>query len=319
VYPVVSYQNPRDKTRSVNIASGPRDLMAANELSAWLQRQGCSYGEPLLNFPAPDRDAQRGGELYPIDVSFVGSNDWLLWLGRPAKDDREHFNRKQIQPAQTDLEQRVFDVWDRYLDICPRSVVMLTPDIRRLLPRGYESRWNIEFKPAAEGAHPGALHRWAIDKAVFRRPCRRIGGSVLIDTSGSMSFRPGDLDAILDASRGAALVAIYSGRSEEGQLRIVARAGRRASPEHLAPYGGGNIVDEPALRWLASQPGPRFWVSDGGVTGVGDVGSAEIRRRCDEICRAAIRRFPSAREAAQGLAIGARGIAPGVRGASPVA
>ena len=44
------------------------------------------------------------------------------------------------------------------------------------------------------------------------------------------------------------------------------------APELVAaPSGSGNIVDGPALEWLASQAEPRFWISDGSVTGVDDV------------------------------------------------
>ncbi len=164
-----------------------------------------------------------------------------------------------------------------------------------------------DWRAAVEGSHPGALHRWAVDRAVFRRPCRRVGGSVLLDTSGSMRLDADDLDTIFDASRGAALVAMYSGSGDHGELRIVARAGRRASRSHLERFGTGNVVDVPALAWLARQPAPRFWVSDGAVTGVGDQTAPDIQRRCAEICRAAaIRRLGSVGEAAEQLASGGR-------------
>jgi len=156
---------------------------------------------------------------------------------------------------------------------------------------------------ACEGTQLRGLHRWALDKAVFRRPARRRGGTVLVDVSGSMHLDSDDLEAILDASRGAALVAVYSGREDEGELRVVARSGRRAAPEHLARYGNGNIVDLPALRWLSRQPEPRVWVSDGGVTGVGDRSGRGLRERCEHTRRAGrIRRVPSAKAAADLLA-----------------
>ncbi|HKJ24055.1 MAG TPA: hypothetical protein VKB65_04480, partial [Myxococcota bacterium] len=140
-------------------------------------------------------------------------------------------------------------------------------------------------RPSAEGCALMRPHRHALDRKVFRRPVRWRGGTVLIDVSGSMHLRPDDLDALVDASRGAALVAIYSGREREGELRVVARGGRRAAAEDLAPFGSGNIVDVPALEWLARQPEPRLWISDGGVTGEMDRGSREIRRRCAGVVR----------------------------------
>jgi len=37
-------------------------------------------------------------------------------------------------------------------------------------------------------------------------------------------------------------------------------------------HGSGNVVDGPALAWLARQPRPRIWFCDGAVTGIGDHG-----------------------------------------------
>ncbi|MHC4208199.1 MAG: hypothetical protein ACYSWT_00635 [Planctomycetota bacterium] len=156
------------------------------------------------------------------------------------------------------------------------------------------------WRPAAEGSVIRYLNRWCIDQAIFRRPARRRGGSVLVDTSGSMSLDEAGVDRILRDAPSATLVAIYSGSGRKGQLRIVARRGRRASPEHLKPFGGANVVDVPALAWLARQPAPRVWISDGHVTGVGDASSPAIKRRCTEICgRAAIRRVRKVEDAAR--------------------
>jgi hypothetical protein len=116
-------------------------------------------------------------------------------------------------------------------------------------------------------------HRAAIDGAVFRRAVRRSGGTVLVDASGSMRLRRHELSRIVDAA-GAILVGIYAGDGTAGELRIVARNGRRAADEALDPPGSGNIVDLPCLEWLAEQRPPRIWVSDGRVTGIGDHGCA---------------------------------------------
>ena len=162
------------------------------------------------------------------------------------------------------------------------------------------------WRAAVEGSRPGALHRWALDKAVFKRRTRRAGGSVLIDCSGSMSLGEGEIDGILRASGGGALVAVYSGRRDRGQLRIVARGGRRAEREHLHRFGGGNVVDAPALEWLSRQPAPRLWVSDGGVSGIDDRPSKALRKRCAELCRRGrIRRYEDAEAATRALAKGA--------------
>ena len=44
----------------------------------------------------------------------------------------------------------------------------------------------------------------------------------------------------------------------------------------VPPCGGGNIVDGPALDWLATQAEPRIWISDGAVTGIDDVDHAVL-------------------------------------------
>jgi ribosomal protein S13 len=157
-----------------------------------------------------------------------------------------------------------------------------------------------------EGSYPRLLHRWALDKAIFRHTApRRRGGTVLIDTSGSMSLDAAGVDQILMASPGAARIAIYSGTEKIGELRIVAKDGRRADARDLVPFGRGNIVDEPALEWLARQDGPRVWISDGGVTGIGDTSSAALQKRCQEIvARAGIQRVKTVQEAARLLAQG---------------
>jgi len=160
-------------------------------------------------------------------------------------------------------------------------------------------------RATSEGSHVRYLHRWPLDRAIFRRRAHVRGGTVLVDTSGSMSLDAAGVDSILMASSGAALVAMYSGTDQAGELRIVAQGGRRADAKDLVPFGRGNIVDEPALEWLARQSGPRLWISDGGVTGVGDTTSAALQRRCKEIVeRACIRRVKTVAEAAAFLARG---------------
>lgn len=155
------------------------------------------------------------------------------------------------------------------------------------------------FRPASEGSVPAYMHRLPIDGAVFRRQTRTHGGTVLVDTSGSMSLGVGGVERILADAPYATLVAIYSGRGGGGQLRIVARNGKRAAARDLEPYGHANVVDLPALEWLATQPEPRVWISDGHVTGVDDRSDRALHRRCNEICkRARIQRVRKVEQAA---------------------
>lgn len=122
------------------------------------------------------------------------------------------------------------------------------------------------------GAIPRYMHRITIDQRVFGRRRKRVifQGTVLIDHSGSMSLSTEQVEEILTRWP-AVTIATYSGQGGSGKLRVIARNGKRAANQYLRrPSGGENVVDGPALDWLAKQKGPRVWISDGHVTGVGE-------------------------------------------------
>jgi len=146
-----------------------------------------------------------------------------------------------------------------------------TLEIARLpLVREQDGRLGRRWRAAMEGAGVRYLHRFSIDRAIFAARRRIRGGSILIDTSGSMHLSPSDVGALVRAAS-SATVAAYSGTGDRGFLWILAAGGKVADVEAWASKRcGGNIVDGPALRWLALQAKPRIWVSDGCVTGVGD-------------------------------------------------
>lgn len=101
---------------------------------------------------------------------------------------------------------------------------------------------------------------WAIRR-------KKMGGTILLDMSGSMSLDVNDIIKLLKTAP-LAQIAGYSGRETTGTLWIMAKGGRyhNGIPSHPA----NNVIDGPALRWLAKQPKPRVWISDGQVTGTGD-------------------------------------------------
>ncbi len=160
------------------------------------------------------------------------------------------------------------------------------------------------WRSTESGTIPRRWHRWVIDQAVFahRTPLPR-SGTVLVDLSASMALSGQSLLRLVKAVPDA-LVAAYSGQDSSGVLRVLVRQGRRV-PDHLLgpPAGGMNVVDKPALEWLARQPGPRVWVSDGNVTGIGDRSSAWNVAECEAVCRQArIRRVASLADAPRALA-----------------
>lgn len=137
------------------------------------------------------------------------------------------------------------------------------------------------------GAVPIALHRATIDGRVFREKRRKPGaGVVIIDQSGSMQMSSDDIERILAHLPGA-VIAAYASSGTRGELRVLAKRGRRVAPRDLIVNGGGNGVDGPALLWSEQFPGPRFWVSDGYVTGEHD---GLLKRSCFQDLKATVAR-----------------------------
>lgn len=137
-------------------------------------------------------------------------------------------------------------------------------------------------KAAPAGTRIGSLRRLLTDGRAFRRTTKpKIkGGTVLIDASGSMHLETAHLREILAAAP-AATVAMYSGDDTTGAVTIIARNGRMATDQQIAErrseVGQGNIVDGPALEWLAEQQEPRTWICDGLVTGEYDRNTLNLK------------------------------------------
>ena len=170
--------------------------------------------------------------------------------------------------------------------------------------------------PAAAGARRfhdhgsvlGAVHRLAADGRIFMQRTRKVGGTVLIDASGSMGLSKDDLERIVKTAP-LATVAAYAGRQKKGVLMVVASKGRMFTEDALREVTKlrGNVVDGPALRWLARQPEPRFWISDGCVTGVRDRQSIDLTVDASRICgKAAITQVESVESVCRLLGSGAR-------------
>jgi hypothetical protein len=124
----------------------------------------------------------------------------------------------------------------------------------------------------------------AFDGMAWDRKVPSIGGNILIDISGSMNLSSGDLVELLKTAPAATIAGYCSDGKRDGWLIIFAQNGRYASnPERM---GDGNGVDGPALDWLARQRGPKVWICDGVVTGVGDAPhpllTLECRNKCAE-------------------------------------
>jgi hypothetical protein len=152
--------------------------------------------------------------------------------------------------------------------------------------RGHQKLWR------EDGVIPVATYRLTIDNKIFTRKRKLVGGTVLVDASGSMSFTDDDLAELISVAPGAR-VAVYAGKRTSGRLVIVADKGRMATSDAIAKAMRnadgeimyGNVVDGPALRWLARQPGPRTWVSDGIVTGENDSMAHNLRTEAVQLLK----------------------------------
>lgn len=127
------------------------------------------------------------------------------------------------------------------------------------------------------GVVPRRMDRLITDGKVFERVIPELGASILIDASGSMSISSETILEIVKLAP-ASVVAIYYGGSgyikgkwyKGGFIVVLGENGQACSKPEVYRVGGGNYCDGEALRWLGLQPEPRFWVSDGQVTGPGD-------------------------------------------------
>ncbi len=143
--------------------------------------------------------------------------------------------------------------------------------VQHAAPLGKSKRW----KPTTMGVL-SSIHRMTTDGNMWqvKKKRQRGGGAVLVDTSGSMSWDKEDLQRLLEALP-FATVAVYAGvNTDAGITHIVAKNGKRM--DRVPKVGGYNVIDGPALDWLAGQDEPRIWISDGFVTGVGEEQTANL-------------------------------------------
>ena len=141
------------------------------------------------------------------------------------------------------------------------------------------------YRPADFGTNPKYISRYCIDRKIFKQKQNTLGGTILIDASGSMSFNANDILEIMSILP-AVNIAMYNGWGNKGTLRIIARNGKRVPEEYLERHSGmGNVVDGPALDWLATMPARRIWVSDMYVFGAGNNASGfNLLKECYDTC-----------------------------------
>jgi hypothetical protein len=143
------------------------------------------------------------------------------------------------------------------------------------------ARQSLRTRPGFSGAfrYPERALIPLADGRAFACRRRTSGGTVLIDCSGSMSIGIKDLQNIL-LSEPATTIALYAScpnRFDTGRIVVAAARGRTIELQDAKTLlGPGNVVDGPALEWLNHQPPPRLWISDGFVTGRGDMPAVNL-------------------------------------------
>jgi uncharacterized protein YlzI (FlbEa/FlbD family) len=142
------------------------------------------------------------------------------------------------------------------------------------------------YRPADFGYNPKYINRYCIDKKIFKQKVTALGGTILIDASGSMSFDGQDILEVMQQLP-AVTIAMYNGKSNTGDLRIIAKNGKRVTEKYLDEHSGyGNVVDGPALEWLGKQPPRRIWVSDMAVFGAhGDTNGFNLMADVNKLVR----------------------------------
>ena len=79
---------------------------------------------------------------------------------------------------------------------------------------------------------------------------------------------------------------MYNGSYDTGNLRIIAKNGKRVDENYLDLHSGeGNVIDGMALRWLAQQPPKRIWVSDMYVFGRDNTSTGNLLQECHQIMK----------------------------------
>lgn len=156
-----------------------------------------------------------------------------------------------------------------------------TPHLDVRLPQRKQVR---AVKPKEYGVAIMFPTRLDQDDKIFGQIKRVAKGTVLIDVSSSMHIEAYQIEELVKDIP-AVVVATYSGSATTGHLTIIAKDGNMLSERAMSDceWPGGNVVDGPALEWLAKQSQPRIWVCDGQVSGCYDTFAPKFTKLAKEI------------------------------------
>ncbi|MFH1681017.1 MAG: hypothetical protein ABIH26_10275 [Candidatus Eisenbacteria bacterium] len=118
-----------------------RDADAFNHLTPMLHKQGYEFGKLIFNTPIP-----KPQHPIPVDDSFLKPSDLLVLTTRPPMDDVYSEARKAMCPSYTTLEEKVFNTFRSFFDICARDQIKIARFMADRLPAKYADRGQIQFR-----------------------------------------------------------------------------------------------------------------------------------------------------------------------------
>jgi len=143
---VFSYYRPKRELRRpiYSLVHRTRDSLALCELASLLHDAGYVYGGAFLNVP----HSIRGNRIRRNDREseiMVRPEDILLLATRPPLDDESPLGgRRKIDRSRHSFEEDVFANLHRVLDVCARSGVVLSRQLK--LPTGEDKYRSIAFE-----------------------------------------------------------------------------------------------------------------------------------------------------------------------------
>jgi len=153
------------------------------------------------------------------------------------------------------------------------------------------------YRVSDEGSIMTRPDRLLVDGKIFRAPAKNAkgwcGGSILLDVSGSMRLDWDGVWGLVKKAPYKTTLAVYSGNAHtpnDSRFAVLSHRGKVVSKSWLEDVannikGTYNACDGPALKWLCRQPGPRLWVGDGFINGIGGYGTSMLGSYCASIQR----------------------------------
>lgn len=281
-------------------------LFGRDRISTW--DDTVNLARKMWETSLDNHEVERRGPSSPDDGEEGELPSWLP-EGEPEEGDDNSFEEKdngdQFLPQSWNMDTS--KIPRRHGDSGPGTIdnddcFDTLPMQRRPMRRGERRR------PEIEGPFPRSWHRMPLDGKVFRGAPMRGGyrgrGTILVDLSGSMQWEAEDFDKMVKHLPECTVLG-YSGYRNGGRMVVLADRGAAASGADVLRWRrkhhlGGNIIDVPALHYLARMPEPRIYIGDGGYTGVGDSFSEYVCNLSeDAIKQGKIKRFESATSAAK--------------------